>query len=119
MAEKMRLKISKPCACNVTNEKVPLSQRKCAMNQKSNQRANLPANIDEIIKLVLKSAVKAREDAGYGGRHDDGGARHIEEQVKFFNYGLARQMPPEWQDFANQFDSEYSEYQRLKKKFEK
>lgn len=83
-----------------------------------NQKSKLPANLDEVIKLVLKSAAKAREDAGYGGRHDDGGAKDIEDQVKFYNYGLARQIPPEWQEFANQFDSEYAEYQRLKKKFD-
>jgi hypothetical protein len=83
------------------------------------QRENTSVNVDELIKLVLKDANKKREDAAYGGQHHDGGASMIETQVKFYNYGRAGKVPPEWKGLESQLDPEYAEYQRLQKKFGK
>jgi hypothetical protein len=77
----------------------------------------------EIIVLVLADAANKRMDAGYSGGWDDGGASRLEEQAKFFAYGLNRVMPPEWNQFIKQYetsiDPEYQEFLRLQKKFSK
>lgn len=84
-----------------------------------------PENIQKIITLVLADANKRRESAGYSGRHDDGGgAREIENQVKFFSYGWdaahsrsGNSIPIEWKEFEIQLDPEYEQYKKLKAKF--
>lgn len=82
------------------------------------QKEKFPViNVDELIKLVLKDAHNRRESAGYSGRMDDGGARQTESEVKFYNYGRAGKVPPEWATFESQLDPEYQEYERLKQKF--
>jgi hypothetical protein len=72
---------------------------------------------DKVIPIVLEAAKTAREDAGYGGRMDDGGASILEAQVKFFQHGLACRLPPEWEQYKKLLDPEYTEYLRLKRKF--
>jgi len=52
--------------------------------------------IDKIMVLVLKDANERRESAGYSGSWTDGGAGYLEDQVKFFKYGMDSQLPPEW-----------------------
>lgn len=81
------------------------------------QKGNAINNVDAIIKLVLAAAKKAREDAGYGGRHDDGGEGRMKDQVKFYNYGREGIIPPEWKEHEIKLDPEYAEYQRLQQKF--
>jgi hypothetical protein len=76
-------------------------------------------NVEGLIKLVLKDAHSKRENAGYSGAHHDGGASLIEAQVKFYNYGRAGQIPPEWKSLESHLDPEYQDYMRLKKKFDK
>lgn len=73
--------------------------------------------IDKLIPLVLKDAESKKLDAGYSGRWDDGGGGRLEEQVKFFQYGLRGQVPPEWKEYEKLLDPEYIEYLRLKRKF--
>lgn len=73
--------------------------------------------IDKLIPLVLKDAENKKLDAGMGGRWDDGGASVLENQVKFYQYGLKGQVPPEWKEYEKQLDPEYIEYLRLKRKF--
>jgi len=81
--------------------------------------------LQTLIALVLAAAEKRREDAGYSGHASDGGARELELQVKFFNYGwdaasnigLASSTPNEWKEFEIQLDPDYAQYQKLKKKF--
>lgn len=75
--------------------------------------------INDLIAVVLRAAHKRREDAGYEGRSSDGGARELEEQVKFYNYGRAGAVPEEWKQYANQLDPEYQEFLRLQQKFGK
>lgn len=73
--------------------------------------------IDKLIPLVLKDAENKKFDAGMGGRWDDGGAARLEDQVKFFQYGMKGQIPPEWDQYQKLLDPEYIEYLRLKRKF--
>lgn len=73
--------------------------------------------IDKLIPLVLKDAENKKLDAGMGGRWDDGGASRLEDQVKFFQYGMRGQIPPEWKEYEKLLDPEYIEYLRLKRKF--
>lgn len=79
--------------------------------------------INRVIELVLDDAKSRREEAGFGGRWDDGGARSLEDQVKLYRYGQQNALPPEWKQYAEQaqrqVDPEYAEYVRLKGKFEK
>lgn len=79
-------------------------------------------DIDKIIELVLKDAHNKAEDAGFGGRHDDGGASVMKSQVEFYLAGVNRQIPKEWNKYVQQYktmtDPEFSEYVRLKQKFE-
>jgi hypothetical protein len=81
----------------------------------------MSSQIEAVIALVLADAHDSREAAGMGGRWDDGGASRLEEQVKFFRYGISRCMPPEWEKYARQVennaDPEYKTYLRLKDKF--
>jgi hypothetical protein len=78
--------------------------------------------INTIKRLVLKEAENKRNDAGYGGRWDDGGAGAMEAQVRFYEYGQKGIIPPEWEKLAkqvkNEGDPEWQEYQRLRKHFE-
>lgn len=76
-------------------------------------------NVDELIKIVLKDADKKQDDAGYGGHHHDGGAAHQRDCVKFYNYGRAGKIPPDWDQYTKQLDPEYQEFLRLQKKFGK
>jgi hypothetical protein len=75
----------------------------------------------KVIAMVLRDAENRRTDAGYGGRWDDGGASRLQDQVSFFQYGLARTLPPEWEEYRkqadNEADPEYKEYLRLHQKF--
>lgn len=73
--------------------------------------------IDKLIPLILKHAEESKFDAGMSGRWDDGGASRLEEQVKFFQYGMHGQIPPEWEVYKKELDPEYIEYLRLKRKF--
>lgn len=74
-------------------------------------------DVEKLMNLVLKAAESARMDAGYGGRHDDGGASHMEAQVRFYRLGQRNEIPDEWKTFANQLDPEYETFLRLKEKF--
>jgi hypothetical protein len=79
-------------------------------------------DIEKLIELVLKDAENQAESAGYGGRMDDGGASKMRSQVEFYRAGLNKTFPPEWDKYVKKYleiyDPEYSEYIRLKQKFE-
>jgi hypothetical protein len=80
-------------------------------------------NIDRIIGKVLLEANNNREAAGYAGDMGDRGASTLEMAVKYFRYGWNKQLPPEWQEYADQAkkesDPEWGEFQRLSAKFRK
>lgn len=73
--------------------------------------------LDKVMELILKEAENRRQDAGYGGFHNDGGASDLEAQVKFYCYGMTGAFPTEWEAYKIKLDPEYTEYLRLKGKF--
>jgi hypothetical protein len=80
--------------------------------------ATLPdGGINKVMELVLASAHQARENAGMGGYHSDGGASDLETQVKFYRLGQANLLPEEWKRYADKTDPEYLTYLRLRLKF--
>lgn len=78
-------------------------------------------DIEKIMELVLEDATKKADDAGYGGRWDDGGASTLREQVEFYRCGMKGEIPTEWREYVKKIkkisDPEYAEYLRLKEKF--
>lgn len=76
-------------------------------------------DIKKLTEIILKNAKRCEEDAGFGGRMDDGGAQRLRDQVKFFMYGYEMITPPEWKSYQVQLDPEYEKYLELKKKFGK
>jgi hypothetical protein len=85
------------------------------MSQKDKEEYTKHVNL--LIKQVLLAAKKTRDDAGYSGRHDDGGASRMEAEVLFYKYGRNGTIPPEWKKYEVELDPEYEQYQRLKQKF--
>lgn len=81
----------------------------------SEQRVDMHA----LQRLVEADAETRRENAAMGGHTHDGGASRLLEQVKFFNYGKAGTVPPEWGKYVKELDPEWLEYQRLQAKFGK
>ena len=78
----------------------------------------MKTDIKKIMDLILKDADKKAEDAGYSGRMDDGGASRLRDQVKFYQLGMNDQIPNDWKKYVKETDPEFSEYIRLKNKFE-
>lgn len=76
-------------------------------------------DIEDLKQAVLDEAESRRLNAGYAGRMDDGGARLLKDQVKYYSLGQMGKIPEEWMKFATKLDPEYELYQRLKNKFEK
>jgi hypothetical protein len=80
-------------------------------------------DIEKLMEIILNDADKRAENAGYGGSHSDGGASRLRDQVKFYKAGINGTIPTEWNDYLTEYvrntDPEFSEYVRLKEKFEK
>lgn len=78
-------------------------------------------SIEEVMSRVLRAAQMAKEDAGWSGRMDDGGASEMATQVEYYRYGMEGVIPPEWEYYVNELkcekDPEWVEYRRLKEKF--
>jgi hypothetical protein len=80
--------------------------------------------IKEIEKAITESAQKLRDDAGYGGRMDDGGASHKLELLKYWldgiNYarnGTTVVYNTLIKNLEQEQDPEYKEWKRLNEKF--
>lgn len=77
--------------------------------------------IQAIAEKVRVKAAKLRNDAGYSGRMDDGGASTLLSNLEFWLAGLQEQIPEAFQEYADEItreaDPEWAEYQRLQKKF--
>lgn len=78
--------------------------------------------IQQALLKALELAEKKREDAGYAGAMDDGGASALEMQVTSYANGWLHEVPAWLQVYVDaiihESDSEYDEYWRLKEKFE-
>jgi hypothetical protein len=79
-----------------------------------------------IKESVARSAAEARDDAGYGGRMDDGGASNMEERLKYWLDGIKFASTGNTEVYSSiakrldkETDPEYKDYKRLKEKFEK
>ena len=74
-----------------------------------------------ISAAVRKEAENARLDAGYDGRWDDGGARHLGELLVVWICGIEGRVPEQFKKFEQQAkkeaDPEYAEWLRLQRKF--
>lgn len=80
--------------------------------------------INHIKDVVAKAAHQAREDAGYGGRHDDGGSGQKLERLKYWLDGIEYVKTGKTEvyktiatDFERATDPDYQTYLRLQKKF--
>jgi len=82
----------------------------------------MATEIEKVMSLILKDADQKQDDAGRGGMMHDGGASRLREQVLFYKAGLNNTIPKEWEEYSKKSkrisDPEYSEYVRLKNKFE-
>jgi len=88
-------------------------------------------DIDEIQVAVLNEAKRLRDEAGYSGSHNDGGASRLESELNYFLKGVKAGMiediysaytyaevPKEWEKYFIKEDPQYKQYLELKKKFE-
>ena len=83
-------------------------------------------NIDEALECYKVMYAQHKEDAAFGGEHHDGGYSHAIDLIKAFRAGMLFKtngtLPGFLEMFVRQADIEadpdWSEYQRLKEKFE-
>lgn len=77
----------------------------------------------EFLNYLVTIADEKRDTAGHNGAHHDGGAEALMSQVDAYEAGMRNRIPSRWstyvKDFVQSKDSEYIDYLRLKKKFEK
>lgn len=77
---------------------------------------------DDFFSFLLHKASELRSNAGYSGMHTDGGASELEAQIKCYWAGVEGKMPNIWELYHTEYkkvsDIEYTEYLRLKKKFD-
>jgi len=85
-------------------------------------KKNAKINMKNLMNFILEEADDREMEAGASGRSDDGGAKKLRDQVTFYRLGQTNDMPVTWQKFLEKFrkrtDPEYSEFLRLKEKFE-
>lgn len=78
-----------------------------------------------IVEPVTTNARKVREDAGYAGSWNDGGAAEMLRQLHFFQCGVGGVVPDNYKNIAREFDRlqlekvdpEYQQFLRLQEKF--
>lgn len=80
--------------------------------------------LELICSIVKRSAARARDDASFGGRHDDSGASGMESRLDAFLDGVNFATTGESKlynhiliEHEKKLDPEYQEYLRLKEKF--
>ncbi len=75
----------------------------------------------QIISWVKKEAKNRRDNAGYAGSWDDGGANILLREIEAYQAGMAGTVPPSWETIiakrAQEQDPEFREYVRLANKF--
>lgn len=76
----------------------------------------------QLAAVVRREAKRRGDNAGYGGRMDDGGQRAMEESIAMYEAGFSQEIPKEYQPYVDNIikerDPEYLDYLRLQKKFE-
>lgn len=79
---------------------------------------HIQERIAKLIEVVQKDAESKYVTAAFNGERNDGGSGRISDQVKYYNYGRDGVIPPEWDhEYGHLLDDEWTEYQRLKDKF--
>ena len=76
----------------------------------------------QIISWVKKEAQNRRDNGGYAGRWDDGGASALERELEAYQAGMSGTVPSSWDFITTRLqnqDPEYQEYLRLSEKFGK
>lgn len=89
-------------------------------------RKTLPEFKEKLVEIALQryalQANLAEESAGHSGAMHDNGASRMREEILIYRAGLEKQIPEFLQELyvsvAKEQDTEYSEYLRLKNKFE-
>ncbi len=86
------------------------------------------AEIEDWVDEVHCAAARAKENAGYGGFHHDGGAREMIDSAETFQAGvhfgmkLSTKLPDGCYEYIKkkraEEDPEYKKYLELKEKFE-
>ena len=78
--------------------------------------------VNYIGERIRADAAKAREDAGMGGYHHDGGAGQMHADLSLYFEGFNRTLPKKWEQYEKDFrfskDPEYPKFLELRKKFE-
>lgn len=81
------------------------------------RKGELPGPLRGLLEQAFEDAAKKRNSAGYSGEMGDGGARHIEDCIRFFLLGWFKLTPQDWEKFSKFLDPEYEKYLELKAKF--
>lgn len=80
-----------------------------------------PEQIDLVLAEVERRAIRARDDAGHGGHHHDGGYRSTMAQLEAYGAGRQGILPTEWRavhaEMSRDAASERAEYERLRCKY--
>lgn len=78
--------------------------------------------VKDLVAHLLEKAAEKEMNAGFSGRPDDGGARHMARAIAAWVAGMSGEVPREFEKLHaqcfEQTDPEYQEYLRLQKKFE-
>lgn len=74
----------------------------------------------QIASKVRMEAHNNKEDAGYGGRMDDGGSSAMLSSLKMYQDGFNQIVPEGWEKYIKEIeqnkDPEYQEYLELQRK---
>lgn len=106
-------------------EQKPIATEQKPVYDSSTQGENVELT-NHIKDVVATAALQAREDAAYGGRHDDGGSGHKLERLKYWLDGIEYAKTGKTEvyktiltDFERATDPDYQTYLRLQEKFGK
>ena len=78
--------------------------------------------IVRLMDVITKVAREKQEDAAHYGSMDDGGGSSLLGQVRFYQYGMRGEFPPEWERFKARLEAENNPeevllYRRLREKY--
>ena len=83
---------------------------------------NMTPLMNDFTQWLQQLADNKRDNAGFTGSMNDGGASDIEEQIETYTAGVNGTIPVGWTEhykqFSNEQDPDYAKYLKLKEKFE-